>query len=379
MDNDAVVVGASFAGLACATSLAARGMKVAVVDRKPAAGARLHTTGILVRDALDEVPLLDGVPSKWMRRIDRVRLYSPNLRSVDLAAPGYFFMATDTPQLLAWLATRAAAQGARVRWGHAFCGAEAVDAGYVVDESIGSTRFLVGADGPRSAVARAMRLGQNRHFLVGIEHEYNNVPIDADRYLHCFFDRRLMPGYIGWVLQGVGLTQVGLGRRQGMGSDMSAVEAMASFLDKIAPVFDFRDRRPDALRAGLIPCGGPLSEVARSRVLLIGDAAGMVSPVTAGGIHLALRHGSQAGHVIADFLSGRGEDPGAWAGRALPRLRTKRVLRYLFDQCQSDWLINQMLATAPMRRLASQVFFHRAASRSGVASRCLWSGVGERA
>src|SRR5262245_48986986 len=147
MDNDAVVVGASFAGLACAAALAERGARVVVVDRKPAAGARLHTTGILVRDALDAVPLLDGVPQALLRRIDQVRLYAPSLRHVDLAAPGYYFMATDTPGLMCWLAKRAAAAGARLRWGHAFRSAEPAGAGLAIDEHIGTTRFLVGADG----------------------------------------------------------------------------------------------------------------------------------------------------------------------------------------------------------------------------------------
>ncbi len=41
----------------------------------------------------------------------------------------------------------------------------------------GSTRMLVGADGPRSAVARSLQLGVNRQFLAGIEHEYADAPI----------------------------------------------------------------------------------------------------------------------------------------------------------------------------------------------------------
>jgi digeranylgeranylglycerophospholipid reductase len=358
MDHDAVIVGASFSGLACAASMAERGARVMVLHRKPAAGARLHTTGILVRDAMDEVPLLDGVPPSLVRRIDHVRLYAPNLRHVDLYAPGYYFLATDAPGLMCWLAKRAAASGARVRWGHAFRGARSAGAGYEIDECIGTTRFLIGADGPRSVVARSLQLGQNKQFLVGIEHEYTDVSIDPDTHLHCFIDRHCMPGYIGWVLQGVGVTQVGLARRQIARDRMSAVDAMAGFLDHIAPVLDFRDRQPAALRAGLIPCGGRVQSVSRSRALLIGDAAGMVSPVTAGGIHRALQHGAQAGHVVADFLAGRGEDPGAWAARTWPRFRAKRVLRFIFDHCQSDWIFNQLIATWPMRRIAGQIYFH---------------------
>lgn len=359
VDHDAVIVGASFAGLACAATLAGRGAVVTVMDGKREPGEKLHTTGILVRDALDQVPLLDGLPPQLVRRIDHVRLYAPNLRHVDLSAPGYYFLATDTPGVMRWLAERASRAGARMLWGCRFKRAWPTASGYDLGASYGSTRMLVGADGPRSTVARSLQLGMNSQFLAGIEHEYADAPIHADDRLHCFIDRKLMPGYIGWVLQGVGVTQVGLARRQVAEDELGVVAAMARFLDKIAPLFDFRARQPLAVRAGLIPCGGTVHPVARPRALLIGDAAGMVSPLTGGGIHMALQHGARAGHVIGDFLNGSGDDPAAWAARTYPRFRIKRGLRLLFDHCQNDWAFDLLLASAPMRRLASQVYFHR--------------------
>ena len=122
MDHDAVIVGASFAGLACAATLASRGAAVTVMDGKRDAGEKLHTTGILVRDALDHVPLLDGVPPHLVRRIDHVRLYAPGMQYIDLSAPDHYFLATDTPGLMRWLADRAASAGARMLWGRARVG-----------------------------------------------------------------------------------------------------------------------------------------------------------------------------------------------------------------------------------------------------------------
>lgn len=88
---DCVVVGASFAGLACATALARAGLAVTVVEKKADPGEKLHTTGIIVKDAIDEIPLLEGLPEALTRRIHGVRLYAPNGHHVDLAAPGYYF------------------------------------------------------------------------------------------------------------------------------------------------------------------------------------------------------------------------------------------------------------------------------------------------
>ena len=354
---DCIVVGASFAGLACAAELARAGMNVSVLERKTDAGSKLHTTGILVKDALDQVPLLDGIPDAIVRRIDGVRLYAPNMRHVNLAAPGYYFLATDTPALMRWLAGRAEAVGARIQYGGAFTDCVRTDGGFDLG-SHGTTRFLVGADGPNSRVAKTLGLGQNTRFLFGVEHEFAGVEIDVPDKLHCFIDRRIAPGYIGWVVAGVGVVQVGLARRV-RDAQQSADAAMAAFLDKIAPLFDFRRIKPASIRAGMIPCGGVVYPVAAPRVLLVGDSAGMVSPVTAGGIHTALKHGAAAGHAIADYLQGKGEDPSGAFVHSYPTFRIKRLLRFAFDHFQSDTAFNLLLGTRPMRAAASIVYFHR--------------------
>lgn len=108
---DCVVVGASFAGLASAVALARTGLRVTVLEKKTDPGAKLHTTGIIVKDAIDEIALLDTLPASLVRPIPGVRLYAPNLRYVDLEAPGYSFLATDTPAVMRWLASEAGRAG----------------------------------------------------------------------------------------------------------------------------------------------------------------------------------------------------------------------------------------------------------------------------
>jgi flavin-dependent dehydrogenase len=352
-----VIVGASFAGLACASALAGAGMRVTVLERKADVGSKLHTTGIIVKDAVDQIALLDGMPTGLVRRIDGVRLYAPNLRSVDLSAPGYYFLATDTPGLMRWLASRAEAAGARLACGTSFGSADRTRSGFDLGP-VGTTRYLIGADGPNSRVAQALGLGRNRQFLFGVEHEYEDVRLADPGMLHCFIDRRLAPGYIGWIVAGVGTTQVGLAGRL-KPDRITATQAMGAFLDKIAPVADVRRSKPAAIRAGMIPCGGLVNPLAAPRVLLVGDAAGMVSPVTAGGIHTALRHGLASGHAVSDYLTGKAEDPSSWFVASYPRFRLKRLLRFLFDHVQSDLAFNALLRTRAMRSAASIVYFHR--------------------
>jgi digeranylgeranylglycerophospholipid reductase len=356
VQTDCIVIGASFAGLACATVLARSGVRVTVLEEKDDPGEKLHTTGIIVKDAVDQIALLDLLPSDLIRRIHGVRLYAPNMRYVDLSAPGYYFLVTDTPRVMRWLAAQAEQAGVQIAYRQLFKKAERIQSGFYVD-GIGKTRYLVGADGPNSHMARLLDLGQNNHFLFGVEYEYTGREISASDKLHCFIDRRIAPGYIGWIVAGVGVIQVGLARRV-FGSRPNISAIMAAYLDKIAGLNDFRGIQPASIRAGMIPCGGVVRPVSAQRVLLIGDAAGMVSPVTAGGIHAALKHGLAAGHAISDFLHGKCEDPCGWFVRSYPRFRTKRLLRFLFDNFQYDWFFNLLLKTKPMRMAASLIYFH---------------------
>jgi len=369
---DLVVIGASFAGLACARAAAQAGLRVAVVEKKSSSGDKLHTTGIIVKDAIDTIPWLQQVPAALVRQVDGVRLYSPNLRHVDLHAPGYYFWATDTPALLDWMCASVQADGVTLLAGTLFESAARDSGGWSVSvKSVASQEpavlqagYLVGADGPHSRVAKALGLSLNTQFLFGIEHEYGRARLDAN-LLHCFIDRKLAPGYIGWAVAGVGIQQIGLARRMSASGVPPKQAWMDSFTARIAPHVAVGDAEPLATRAGMIPCGGVLKRVSDARVMLVGDAAGMVSPVTAGGIHTALEHGDAVGGAVAAFLQAGAADGGDPADpmrglvRNYPKFRAKRTLRWLFDHFQADWIFNLALDTEPMRQAARMVYFHR--------------------
>ena len=360
MIYDLVVVGASFAGLACARAAALAGSRVLVIDKKPGAGARLHPTGMIVKDAVDGIPWLRDVPSELVRRIEGVRLYAPNLKHVDLHAPGYYFWATDVPRLMQWMVGVAQGAGAEVRFGALFTsvGREREHDPWSVTLGTGETvlcHYIVGADGPHSRVAKALGLSQNRQFLFGVEHEYAQADLEPD-YLHCFLDSELAPGYIGWGFAGVGVTQVGLARRVTPGSRQGRVD-LGAFLHKTQGCVTPRGA-PISIRAGMIPCGGRLPHVARPGALLVGDAAGLVSPATAGGIHAALRFGEEAGVAVARFIAGKATDPAAWLPGQYPTFRLKRAMRAVFEWTQGDWTYNWLLRTRAMRGIWERVYFH---------------------
>ncbi|MBI3858374.1 MAG: NAD(P)/FAD-dependent oxidoreductase [Planctomycetes bacterium] len=331
---DVEIVGAGFAGLACAQACAVRGLRVRVLDRKREPGSAPHTTGLLVKEVADEW----DVPRAITRKIRGVRLYSPSHRWIDLQAPGYFFLATDTPALLRWLAQRAADAGAELRWNADYRGER-------------EGRILVGADGPRSLVARLHGLGVNDQFLTGVEAEFDGVAgVDPDR-LHVFLDSELAPGYIGWVVPGMGMTQVGLACRRPRRLDL--------FVDRLRGLFDFSRARRIGVRGGLIPVGGRVSPFAASTVVLVGDAAGLVSPLTAGGIHTALDSGRRAGLAIAEHLLDGGRPLPRLLADAYPSFFWKRWLRRAIDLRPPNSWIDAALSNPLFRSLARTLFFHR--------------------
>ena len=347
---DLAIAGAGFAGLVCARSAALRGLRTLVIDRKPEPGARIRTTGILVKEVAERWE----VPTRLTRRIHGVRLYDPSLRHIDLSSPGYYFLATDTAGLMGWFCREAGRAGAEIRFGRPYRGASRDGEWLELAGLDRRARFLVGADGPRSTVARDFHLGRNREFLVGVEAEYDGVGGIDDDKLHCFIDPVLARGYIAWLVPGVGgLAQIGMACRQPHRPDLPALQ------DKLSRLFDFRSARIVGWRSGLIPVGGRIRPHGARRVLLVGDAAGIVSPLTAGGIHTALESGWRAAHAIADYMRDGGVDPVQALYDGYPRFIWKRQLRRLIDLPIPPALIDLLLATPPLRALARAIYFHR--------------------
>ena len=343
---DLAIVGGSFAGLACARSAALRGLKVAVLDAKPDPGLRVRTTGIVVKEASDAFDL----PAQMMRKVPGVRLYAPDNRSLDLSAPGYFFQATDMPALMRWMAEEAARAGATLMYGKKFEGGLEYERGVAMGDLHAS--FLIGADGAKSQVAQAFGLGENRRFLAGLEIECEPLEGVDGRFLHCFADSEIAPGYIAWMVPGVGATQIGLAASRPARPDLGAL------LKRLKSVLDIRDIRVTSRRSGLIPSGGVVRNLGTRRVMLVGDAAGMVSPVTGGGIHTALHFGRRAAVLVANHLGDRGPAPAPALAAEAPRYRAKLWLRRALDLAPPNALINAALMTAPMRRLAQRLYFH---------------------
>jgi len=350
---DLVIIGASFSGLTCARAAALRGLSVLVIEAKENPGARIHTTGILVKEAAQEL----DVPASLTRTIHGVRLYSPNLKSVDLFSPGYYFLTTRTSDLMHWLADEAERAGATIRCGIKFTGAVRDGENLKITGTDFSCKYLVGADGAKSTVAECFNLGKNKRFLVGMEAEYSTLEGFDDRFLHCFLDSKIAPGYISWAAPSPDAIQIGLASKASHKPDLNR------FRHHTQKLFSYDDNNIVGKRSGVIPCGGIVRPYADKNVLLIGDAAGLVSPLSAGGIQLAFRFGKRAGQAIADHLTRFGPPPETVLEQILPRFAKKQMLRNLLDTAPPNFLYNSLLTTPLMRKFARHIYFHNRISK----------------
>jgi flavin-dependent dehydrogenase len=344
---DLVIAGASFAGLTAAKTAAMRGLKVAVLEAKPSAGHRVATAGILFKEAAEEIDL----PHSLTRRVYGVRLYAPNLKHVDLFTPGSFFLTTETGRLLQWFAQEAMRAGAQILWRTPFEGATRQGDVFLFSGVNISARHIIGADGARSAIARHFGLGLNKKFLTGIEVEFEGLEKADPRFLHCFLDSTLAPGYLAWVAPGPSVFHAGLAAGPGRRPHLRA------FLKKTEPIFSFGGANIVTRRMGRIPCGGLVEPWAMEGVTLIGDAAGMVSPATGGGIGYAFHYGRRAAQIVADHLLHLGPSPEIALAKELPRFWLKHATRFALDLAPPNALLSAALSTPPMRWFAEHVYF----------------------
>lgn len=358
---DTAIVGAGLAGLRLARLLAARGLRVVLLDRKPSIAAPVHTTGIFVRKTWEDFPL----PAEQLGPpIRDVVLYSPSRKSLRIRAQRDEFRVGRMSWLYLQMLDQCASAG--VRW---IPGArvESCDADGVTFLQRGHrrqvrARFVVGADGARSCVARDLGLDQNREMLLGVEEIV--PPISREPVLHCFLDSRLAPGYIAWVANDGEEAHVGVAgyRRAEVGCERwDAAKALQAFREQLP----FPVGRSVERRGGLIPVNGILRRIANQRGLLIGDAAGAVSPLTAGGLDGAMRLSTFAADVIVQYLeTGDARVLAQYTGdRFRTRILARRWMRNAMRVASAAPPLLEagfaMLRMPLFQRIAEHVFFAR--------------------
>jgi geranylgeranyl reductase family protein len=354
---DALVIGGGPAGSIAAYVLAKGGARVALVDkatfpREKACGDVVGPRGLQLLADL-------GIPMPAGRDVGDMLVVGPTGRQVQLPCadgltyPGHGTAVTRTV-FDATLHEAAVGAGAVPIFGRA-------DEPLEVDDRFDGFRlgtgeelhadFVIGADGATSGVATAAGLVEANKVLWGFAVR-TYVPQTVDLPAIVLWEPtpwRAFPGY-GWVFPGSeGCANVGLG--VGTLSDRQAgahaVRELPAFLHHLRALGLLADTPPlTATRrlGGWLKMGIVGTTPAAGRVLLAGDAAGLVNPLQGEGISQAMGSGRSVGEAI---LGG----PGQVAERYCATVAAEHLPYHRIAAATQAALVGRPRAVATVARL----------------------------
>ena len=303
---DAVIVGGGPAGATAATDLAANGYAVLLLDRsgriKPCGGA-------IPPIAIKEFDIPDD---QIVARIQSARIVSPTNRKADMPIDGGYVGMVDREHFDEWLRERAARTGAQRRTG-TFESLEIENGGTVrvtfkkrLDDGFETTetvraRFVIGADGASSAVARQALPKEEAPPFVFAYHEIVKSPKPADgaafesRRCDVYYNGRYSPDFYAWVFPHGDTTSIGTGTAHKGFSLRGSVADLRREIGMAGHETIRKEGAPIPLR--------PRKRWDNGRnVIVAGDAAGVVAPASGEGIYYAMLCGRIVAESVAETI-----------------------------------------------------------------------------
>jgi geranylgeranyl reductase family protein len=319
---DVVVVGGGPAGATCATAArrADPSARVLVLDRADFPRDKVCGDGIapealdvLADLGLDPEPLTDGYAS-----VPRLRLRSPGGTTVErtMHRPA---RVVPRAVLDARLLDAALTSGAQFR--RHVVRRLAVQPTHVAIDGVLTAGVVVGADGAESVVRRALGIAPNRPSRLAIAiRGYAPVPPGLEDVQLIATTEQRWPAYAWSFPLGDGRANVGYGELVSGGVNR---EGLLAGLDRLLPGVDAVE-----LKAHRLPLSTGRPRQPDGRVLLAGDAASLINPLTGEGIFYA---------VLSGALAGAAAVHGSAAGTAYRTALRRRLGRHLVHSSTASW------------------------------------------
>jgi geranylgeranyl reductase family protein len=327
MTFDVLIVGGGPAGLYAASRLAQAGVSTMLCEEHDEIGHPVHCTGVVSAASFDE---LDLPRASILNPLTTVRFVSPSGLELRYTPPTLQAVVIDRARFDKQLAARARAAGAELRVGTRVSALETTTRAVRVKTAAGTVdaRLVVIASGAAYMLQRRLGLGLPRAYLHTAQRE---LPVRASGDVEIHFGRGVAPGGFAWAVPierpGGRFARIGV-----MASSRPAgwYRAMIDRLDRWG--VEAAAARP---RLKILPLRS-IDRTYDDRVLVVGDAAGLVKPTTGGGIHYSVLSASIAADVAVKALA---------ANRlAAAHLRSYETLwrRRLATEFQAQWLLRRL-------------------------------------
>lgn len=161
-------------------------------------------------------------------------------------------------------------------------------------------KVVIAADGVESRVGRWAGLQTHidfRDMESAVQITAANIPINNDT-LYFYFGKNVAPHGYFWIFpKGDNKANIGLGVSGLIGKQKSALSYLNDFMEKHYPTAPILTQI-----AGGVPCSVTLEKISAPGIMLVGDAARQVNPLSGGGITSGMIGGEIAGEIAADAI-----------------------------------------------------------------------------
>ncbi len=303
-EYDIIVVGAGPAGSMAARFAAEQGVSVLMLEKDRDVGYPVRCGEAVSREGIEDFIEPD---EKWIAsHINKFSLNSPNGSEViiEFGDAGYvlerrifdYELAKTAANAGAEILTRAYVNGLILKDGNV-CGVKYEFRG---EQKELKAKIVIGADGVESRVGRWAGLKTHIHFKdmeCCAQVTASNINVEPDT-LYFYFGKDYAPGGYFWVFpKGKNIANIGLGVSGMTGKRRSALSFLNNFMEHnypAAPVL--------TSIAGGVPGAITLEKISAPGIMLVGDAARQVNPLSGGGIASGMIGGSIAGRIAGEAV-----------------------------------------------------------------------------
>jgi len=302
---DIIVVGGGPAGTTAARYAAQEGLSVLLLEKDRDIGVPVRC-GEAVTD--EGLRIFHEPQERWIKStIKRLRLIPPSEKAIDLNLQqiGYILdrrvfdydLGEYASQAGAQIVTKAYVTGLIIK-NDFVSGVTGIFMGQPFNVE---SKLVIAADGVESRVGRWAGLKTNikmKDMESAYQKTITGIEVDENRF-DIYVSRKWAPGGYLWIFpKGPNIANVGLGVSGEYSKEKSAIRYLDEFLDSHFPNYSVV-----AQAAGGVPCARTLKTIVSNGLMLTGDAARMVNPMTGGGIVSGMRGGLLAAQTAVKAIN----------------------------------------------------------------------------